>query len=327
MGEAVLPEGMGIEAMTYTRRDLGKLALAALPAARLMAAKPNSKWGGIQVGINVPYSYGNNNMSADETLNNTLQLGLSAVELRTQPVESFLGAPVVPAAGRRGQTPEQEASQKAAADALTKWRLSRTADQFKTFRKKYEDAGVLIQIVKVDWIQNATDDVADYCFNMAKALGASAISCEIPQSKTQWLGGIATKHKMMVGYHGHQKTGDPEAFAGPESWDKAMSYSKYNGINLDIGHFMAANNISPIPFMEKYHDRITHIHVKDRKMHMGPNVPFGQGDTPIKEVLQLMQKDKWKFQAAIEFEYPVPQGSTRMAEIAKCVAFCKNILV
>jgi hypothetical protein len=40
-----------------------------------------------------------------------------------------------------------------------------------------------------------------------------------------------------------------------------------------------------------------------------------------------MQKDKWKFQAAIEFEYPVPQGSTRMAEIAKCVAFCKNILV
>jgi sugar phosphate isomerase/epimerase len=106
-----------------------------------------------------------------------------------------------------------------------------------------------------------------------------------------------------------------------------MSYAKYNGINLDIGHFVAGNSMSPIPFMEKYHDRITHIHVKDRKMHMGPNVPFGQGDTPIKEVLQLMQKDKWKFQAAIEFEYPVPQGSTRMAEIAKCVAFCKNILV
>jgi sugar phosphate isomerase/epimerase len=288
-------------------------------------------WGGVQVGINAPYSYGNNNMGADETLNNTLQLGLSAVELRTQPVESFLGAPAMPATpagARRGPpTPEQQAAQAAAADALKKWRLSRTVDQFKTFRKKYEDAGVLIQIVKVDWIQNASDDEVEYCFLLAKTVGAHAISCEIPLSKTKWLGAFADKHKMMVGYHGHTDITSPEAFGRPESWETAMSYAKYNGINLDIGHFVAGNSMSPIPFMEKYHDRITHIHVKDRKMHMGPNVPFGQGDTPIKEVLQLMQKDKWKFQAAIEFEYPVPQGSTRMAEIAKCVAFCKNILV
>jgi sugar phosphate isomerase/epimerase len=283
------------------------------------------------VGINAPYSYGNNNMGADETLNNTLQLGLSAVELRTQPVESFLGAPAIPAApagARRGPaTPEQQAAQAAAADALKKWRLSRTVDQFKTFRKKYEDAGVLIQIVKVDWIQNASDDEVEYCFLLAKTVGAHAISCEIPLNKTKWLGAFADKHKMMVGYHGHTDITSPEAFGRPESWETAMTYAKYNGINLDIGHFVAGNSMSPIPFMEKHHDRITHIHVKDRKMHMGPNVPFGQGDTPIKEVLQLMQKDKWKFQAAIEFEYPVPQGSTRMAEIAKCVAFCKNILV
>jgi sugar phosphate isomerase/epimerase len=105
-----------------------------------------------------------------------------------------------------------------------------------------------------------------------------------------------------------------------------MTYAKYNGINLDIGHFIAGNSISPIPFIQKYHDRITHLHIKDRKMHNGPNVPFGQGETPIKEVLQLMRTQKWKFQAAIEFEYPIPQGSTRMAEIAKCVEYCKNAL-
>jgi hypothetical protein len=56
----------------------------------------------------------------------------------------------------------------------------------------------------------------------------------------------------------------------------------------------------------------------------GPNVAFGQGDTPIKEVLQLMKTEKWKFQATIEFEYPIPQGSTRMAEIAKAVEYCRN---
>jgi sugar phosphate isomerase/epimerase len=318
--------------MTYTRRDIGRLALAALPASRLLAAKPNSKWGGVQVGINAPYSYGNNNLSADDTLNNTLQLGLSAVELRTQPIESFLGAPPAPAAigGRRGPaTPEQQAAHDAAADALKKWRLSRTVAQFKTFRKKYEDAGVAIQIVKVDWIQDASDDVVDYCFLLAKSVGAHAISCEIPLSRTKWLGAFADKHKMMVGYHGHVNITDPEAFAKPASWETAMSYAKHNGINLDIGHFVMANNTSPIPFMEQHHDRITHIHVKDRKMQVngGATVPFGQGDVPIKEILQLMRKRKWKFQATLEFEYPIPQGSTRMAEIAKCVEYCKNILV
>jgi sugar phosphate isomerase/epimerase len=314
--------------MTYTRRDIGRLALAALPAARLMAAKPDSLWSGVQVGINVPYSYGNNNMSADETLNNTLTLGLSAVELRTQPVESFLGAPPAPAAAPRGAqpTPEQQAARTAAEDALKKWRLSRTAADFQRFRKKYEDAGVLIQILKVDWIQNATDDVADYCFEMAKGLGASALSCEIPRSKTPWLGAIAAKHRMMVGYHGHESTADPEAFAGPESWDMALAASPYNGINLDIGHFVAANNVSPIPFMHKYHDKITHIHVKDMKMNRGGAVAFGTGDVPVKEVLRLMSSEKWKFQAAIEFEYRVPEGSTRMAEIAKCVEYCKAAL-
>ena len=105
---------------------------------------------------------------------------------------------------------------------------------------------------------------------------------------------------MMIGYHGHTNITNPEAFGAPASWETAMSYSKFNGINLDIGHFTAANNTSPIPFMQKYHDRITHIHVKDRRMNNGPNVPWGTGDTPIKETLKTIQKEKYRFMAAIE---------------------------
>jgi sugar phosphate isomerase/epimerase len=243
--------------------------------------------------------------------------------LRTQPIESFLGSPAagktIPATGR---TPEQEAL---VAD-LKKWRLARTKDDFLKARKKFEDAGVLIQIVKCDSINSMDDDVVDYVFLMAKAVGAHAISCEIPLSRTKWMGAFADKHKMMVGYHGHTDITNPEAFGKPESWETAMSYAKYNGINLDLGHFIAANNVSPAAFLTKYHDRVTHIHVKDKKMHNGDNMPFGQGDTPIKEILQLMQKEKWKFQATIEFEYRVPPGSTRMAEIAKCVDYVKGCL-
>ena len=47
--------------MLYTRRELGKLALATVPAAALagrpfaaFAAKPDSKVAGVQIGLNVP---------------------------------------------------------------------------------------------------------------------------------------------------------------------------------------------------------------------------------------------------------------------------------
>lgn len=318
--------------MSISRRELGKLALASLPLAALpgsLLAKPNSKFGGVQIGINAPYSMHGLPAGADDVLKQLLQLNLSAVELRSQPVEGFLGAPVVPPGAGRGKpplTPEQEAERRKAMDDLRKWRLGVSVDRIKEFRKKYEDAGVLIQVTKFDGIDAMEDDVVDYCFVMAKALGAHALSCEIPVSRTKRLGEFATKHQLMVGYHGHANMTNPEAFAKPESWEQAMSYSKYNGINLDIGHFTAGNSTSPIDFMKKHHDRITHVHMKDRKMNNGPNVPWGQGDTPIKEVLQLMKAEKYPFQGTIEFEYPVPKGSDVMTEIAKCVDYCKAAL-
>ena len=100
---------------------------------------------------------------------------------------------------------------------------------------------------------------------------------------------------MMVGYHGHAST-------GPEHWEESFTFAKHNGANLDIGHFVGGQKTSPVPFLKKHHDRITHIHVKDKKFD-NKNVPFGQGDTPVKEVLQTIRDNKWPIQATIEFEY------------------------
>jgi len=313
--------------MNFTRRDFGKLAAAVLPAMSLQAAKPDSKWGGVQVGINVPYSFHNLPQTADDILNYMVKLDLSAAELRLQPVEGYLNAPKVPVVPR-GQTlsPDKEAERKAAADALTKWRLSRSMADFKAFRKKYEDAGVLIQIVKFDGIDQMEDPVVDYCFEVARNLGANAISCEIPVSHTKRLGEFAAKHKMKVGYHGHGNLTNPEAFGRLGAWEQAFTYSPYNCANVDIGHFFAATGQSPAEWIKAHHDRVTHVHLKDRKANNGPNVPWGQGDTPIKEILLMMKKEKYHFQATIEMEYPVPEGSTLLDEIGKCVQFCRNIL-
>lgn len=314
--------------MLYSRRELGKLALAGLPAAGfllksdslLAAAKPNSKWAGVQVGLNVPYSFGTNMMTGDETLEGCLKLGVSGVELRSQPVEQFLGVPVNLIAGRGRGTPAPDpAVQKAATDELSKWRVSAPMSKVKEFRKKWEDAGVAIEILKFDGIYNFPNDVLDYAFTLAKNLGARAISCEIDVPKTKRVGQFADKHNMMVGYHGHAST-------GPAHWEEAFSFAKHNGANLDIGHFVGGQKTSPVPFLKQHHGRITHIHVKDKTLD-DKNVPFGQGNTPIKEVLQVIRDNKWPIQATIEFEYPVPEGSTRMLEIAKGVEYCRNALL
>lgn len=223
-------------------------------------------------------------------------------------------------------TPEQQAAQRARAEELRKWRLSASMDKYKELRQKYNDAGVTIHVVKFGLNANLPDEEIDYCFNVAKTLGCRAITCEPPLSQTKRLGEFAAKHQIMLGYHGHSNMTSEEAFAKPSSWETAMSYSKWNGCNIDIGHFTAGNNVSPAEFIKKHHASITNLHLKDRKMNQGPNMPWGQGDTAIKEILQLMKKEKYSFPACIELEYPVPEGSSALAELAKCVQYCKDAL-
>ena len=318
--------------LPYTRREFTKLALAALPAAGVIPftsslnaadkpakrpGKPNSKVAGVQLGLNVPYSVKNPAMSGDEILANCIQLNLSAVELRAQPVEAFLGAAahlVGPKnAVATGGAAESNAQQ------LRKWRASAPLDRVSLFRRKYEDAGVRIEILKVDNFFKFSDAELDYAFALAKAVGARAISTEISKSEDDLkrVGQFADKHRMMVGYHGHATT-------TPEHWEKAFSFAKYNGANVDLGHFVAGNNTSPVPFIQKHHARITHVHLKDRKRENGPNMPFGEGDTPILEVLRLIRDNKWNIQGTIEFEYKVPAGSDLMTEIARALKYCRD---
>jgi sugar phosphate isomerase/epimerase len=349
----------------YTRRDLGKLALA-VPAAGLLPrlavaqTKPNSLISGVQIGLIAPYSFGRDAPTADAILQNLVTLGISAVELQSEAAEPYAGAPAMPrfggpggpggprpgltpgapgaqpapgapAAGAPGAapgpgrppalTPEQQAARQEAQDALKKWRLSASMDKYKELRRTYNDAGVRIYAFKLALTPAMSDDEYEYTFNVAEALGADHLTMELPAdgALTKRIGEFAAKRKMMVGYHTHTQ-------ATLTVFDEALAQSKYNGINVDIGHYVAGTSESPVPLIRRHHARFTSIHLKDRKKANGPNMPWGQGDTPIAEVLQLMKKEKWTFPATIELEYPVPEGSTRAAEIAKCLQFCRDAL-
>jgi len=201
---------------------------------------------------------------------------------------------------------------------MRKWRMSAPMERFADLGEMYRSGGVDVDILKLGQPRWSNEEI-DYAFNAARAIGARGISLEISNEAAERMGPFATKHNLFTGMHHHLQIAN-ENF----SWEVPLSFSANNMLNLDIGHYVAALGTSPIPFIEKYHDRITHLHLKDRKTpdNGGDNVSWGEGDTPIAEVLQLLQAKKSPITAMIELEYEVPEDSSVMAEMRKCVDYC-----
>jgi sugar phosphate isomerase/epimerase len=315
--------------MLYTRRELGKLALAAIPLAGFVEtdlwAAINSKINGVQIGA-ITYSF--RTMSNPEDIIKAMaQIGLSEVELMSGDAEKLAGLPAIPNFGRgRGApplTPEQQAQVTAAQATQRQWKMSATADTFKIAKKKFNDIGIDIRLLCYNMNVNTTkDDEIEYAFMMAKAVGAKAMSTSTQVSMARRVAPFATKHKMMIGFHGHDQTDRPDEVSTEATFQAVMAEGPYLGANLDIGHYTGANG-DPVAFLRKYHDRITNVHLKDKKKDHGDNVPWGQGDTPIKEVLQLLKSTKWDIPANIEYEY---MGTDATTEVAKCYEYCKQAL-
>jgi len=298
------------------------------PAFIKNLGKPNSMFNGVQIGV-ISYSWRSMPGSAEQILQYCVDCNISAIELMGNAAEEFAGAPPAPPRnpGQGGQrqplTPEQEAAQAEYSKKMAAWRASVPMKKFEQLRKMYKDAGVSIYAYKPNALgEKNTDAEIDYTFRAAKALGASHATVELPGNAAQSkrLGDIAARNKVYVGYHGHLQ----QTFT---AWDEALKQSPYNAMNFDMGHYVAAG-FDPIPLIEAKHKHIVSMHTKDRKSkeNGGENMPWGQGDTPIVEVLQLMQKNKYKFPATIELEYEIPAVSDAVKETAKCVEYARKAL-
>ena len=290
---------------------IGRYALAAGSTPTGAVGKPNSVFNGVAIGINT-YSYrGGNVNTAEETLAALIADGLSEVELKDGPMRAY---GVYPAAAKKGELivpkPTEEELAKLRAGMLIK---------AVELRKLYKDAGVNIHIHKCPF--GAKDEDIDFNFELAKALGCKAITAERSDNTAKKLAPFAEKHQIYVAFHNHTNN-----VPTIDTLDPLLDAGKYIMFNFDIGHYVAGTKgKSPLAVIEKYHDRIVSLHLKDRTPE-GGNVAWGTGKTPIKEVLQLLKKEKWPIYADIELEYKIPTGSTSVAEAAKCVAFCKEAL-
>ena len=291
-----------------TRRTFlgGAAALAAGVALRRPARgandRPNSVFGGVRIGCNT-YSYRGEIVSAEDTLKALVADGLSEVELKEGPIQAFTGL-----SGVGPKTP-----------ALTEAGRAAILAKCGELRRMYNDAGVTIHVHKIPF--GTTDAAIDLNFEIAHALGCTGITLERSDAMAKRLAPFADKHKVWVGFHNHT-----ENYPSLDHDDPILAYSPFIGFNIDIGHYFAGTKgKSPIPLIEKYHDRIVSLHLKDRTAD-GKNLPWGTGQTPIREVLQLIKREKWTFPADIELEYKVPPGSTAVAEVAKCVRYCREAL-
>jgi sugar phosphate isomerase/epimerase len=295
--------------MLYSRREAGRVLLAALPALKALgAARMHSKFAGVQIGA-ITYSFGS--MKLDDVIRAFVDIGLDEMELMSETAEAAAGLPPGGGAAR--------------AQEILQWRKSVSMDKFKEIREKANRAGIQIAILCFNMNESVTDDEMDYAFLLANALGAKAISTSTKVTVAKRVAPFAEKYKMPIGFHGHDNNTDPNETGSLESYEKVLSFGKYNAVNLDIGHFTACN-YDAVAFIKEHHARITNLHLKDRKRDHGPNTPWGQGDTPIKPVLQLLKQEKYGIPANIEMEYAIPPGSDRVAEVKKCLAYCKQAL-
>ena len=302
-----------------SRRDFGKLTLAGLPLAGALAktGEIDSKIDGVRLGAQ---SYSFRDLSLDDAVKAMVADGLGECELFSPHIEGGHPDQAPMSGSRRTMDP---AARAAAREELRKWRLTVPLDYYSGIRQKFSDAGVRLYAYNYSFQKDFTDDEIDRGFEAAKALGVGIITASTTISVAKRVVPFAEKHKLIVAMHGHSDLKDPEQFAKPESFAAALAMSKHYRINLDIGHFTAAN-FDAVDFIEKNHANIVLLHLKDRKKNEGPNTVWGEGDTPIKPVLQLLKTKKWNIPAYIEYEY---KGTgTSQEEVLKCFNYAKQAL-
>jgi sugar phosphate isomerase/epimerase len=306
-----------------SRRDWSALSLtglagfmipSALVSCKTTASAAGTGTGGSTGVVIGAQTYSFRDMSLDNALKAMNDIGIKSCELFSQHLE--------PQNFSRKPNPTPDEVKKRAAE-LKAWRDNVSMDEIKAIRDKIIKAGIAIQAYNGNFPAKDTDAIFEQVFRTAQALGTDTITTSATVAVMKRIDALAQKYKIKVAMHNHAHIEDPNQFATPESFIRGMEgNSDFIRINLDIGHFTAAN-YDAVDFMKKNHEKIVCIHLKDRKRNQGPNVPFGEGDTPIAEVLKLIRDNNWPIPANIEYEY---KGGDTFTEVKRSYDYCKKIL-
>jgi len=198
-------------------------------------------------------------------------------------------------------------------ESLRKWRLEVDLAKFRDVKAQFDRAGVVLFAYNLSFNDSFTDDEIERGLLMAKALGTRTITASSPVSALARVAPLAEKHDVIVAIHNHSE--------GPEVFAQAMALSPNIWVNLDVGHFFAMGH-DPVAYLRAHRARITNIHLKDRNANRGREMPFGKGETPLREVLSLLRDQQYDMPACIE--YVGPDGPA--VELKRCLEYCRRVL-
>ncbi|HXH98752.1 MAG TPA: sugar phosphate isomerase/epimerase [Sphingobacteriaceae bacterium] len=257
-------------------------------------------------------TYSFRDRSLDDAIKAMQQLGIKSCELWDGHVEP---RELQFAAGQGSATAKKKS------EDIRKWRDTLDMNTIKAIKNKLDNAQISMVAYTSTIKDNTTDSDIDLMFRIAQKLEVDTINSSATVNVMKRIDPYAQKYKMNIAMHNHSHTENPNEISSPDSFERGMAgLSDYIKINLDIGHFTAAN-FDAVDFLRQHHKKILSIHIKDRKKNQGLNMPFGQGDTPISEVLKLIRDNKWPIPANIEYEY---KGGDTMVEMKKCLDYCKK---
>jgi len=293
-------------------------------------AENKEEYKGVQLGA-ITYSWRSMPSTPADLIKYCEQAGISSLELMGNVAEAWAGAPEGPAwpSNFREMSEEERAEfrqkRQEHAQAMSEWRINEASpEKYKELRAIFDEAGIHIHTVKFS-PANWSDAEIDYAFESAKILGAKGVTNEIGHEAAKRLGPFAEKHGMYAVFHNHGQPGD-SAF----NFEDFLAYSPANMLNLDVGHYFGATGKHPNEVIEKLHDRIYSIHLKDKtgKDADPPdtNKPWGQGDTPLGDILKLIQEKQWNIYCDVELEFEIPAGSDAVTETKHCVDYAKLLL-
>jgi len=317
-----------------SRRTFGKIALVGLPVQALLGATIDSTVNGVHLGAST-YSFRDFPRTKGQDIVDPVIKALQfckvgEIELNSPTIEPS-GAILPPEAPapygmprppRAPRTEEQAALERSNRDELRRWRESAPVSHFEAIAKKFDAAGVRVFAYTVNFNETFSDGELDAAFRQAKALRAECLATSTTLSMAKRVAPFADRHQVTVALHGNSNL-DPNRFASAESFAKGMALSRFFKVNLDIGHFTAAN-FDAVAYIRENHDLITHLHIKDRKKNDGTNESFGEGDTPIKAVLALLKQEKYPIRAFVEYEYLGIRTSPE--EVKRCMDYMRAAL-
>ena len=317
--------------MTLTRRAFtsGLIAATAATAYPLRAATPKSPlaslpstkstFKGVTIGAN---SGSLGQLALSDAIRAFATIGFGMAELHPRHIEPSFGATGFRRRGGPPPTPEQIEAAKAAREKLRNWRLTVPLETFESAGKDFKAAGLFLYSYNMNFDDEFTDEEIDRSFLMTRALGCNVMTAVGSKQLLRRLGPFAENHKLWVAIHN-----EPATIPTLADFDEVLSgMGPYMKMCLDTGHFVASNS-DPVSALDSHHDKVIDLHIKDRRKDNGPNLPFGQGDTPIARILSMDRDRKYHMPAQIEWEVPADTNEKRIDAVRQCFEYCKTELL